>query len=339
MNFVSENYWYMMNDAYFSVFSEPYSQIISEPVKVSLERAIKESDLFMAEDILTIYPIVPLRVEADFDGGIFFYVAPSSLAEKVPEAFPRTVLVPNQFPPLSDHTGVKYKPTAWLGTRTKTSFSAQKIKAAVLGALALLPHQFERYTFTGRRVFGGEASFVGSGYSIRFGGSETPALSEDITLTADDKPWLEILATRLRSNDIQDRKHIKALEYFYRAWEPSSVARFPVLFMALDAIFGDASRATQSVISALAPLMGEKYDNKRLRKILKLRAAVLHGGAPDVVESDTYHDYYVDYGEDPISDLESIVAKCLRQEIFGSTMVERPHTYADLIKEKTGRIV
>lgn len=93
----------------------------------------------------------------------------------------------------------------------------KKIKAAVLGAHALLPHRFERYAFTDRSIFGGEVSFEGGGYSMSFGDSETPPLSEDIVLTESDKPWLEILATKLSSDQERDRKHIKALEYFYRA--------------------------------------------------------------------------------------------------------------------------
>lgn len=54
MHFVSENYWYMMDDAFLSNFMGPYSEVISEPAKAALERAIKESNLFKAEAVLTI---------------------------------------------------------------------------------------------------------------------------------------------------------------------------------------------------------------------------------------------------------------------------------------------
>lgn len=339
MHFIAENYWHLTNDAFFSQFTGPYSAQVSEGAKVVLENAIKDSDLFKADDVLRIYPIVPLKVDVEFDCGSFFLISPSSLAGKIPGKYPANWLVPEQFPPFADHKGIKYKTPAWLGTRAKTGFAARKIKSAVLGALALLPHRHERYTFTGREVFGGEVSFQNGGYTMSFGNSHTPALSEDIVLGQNDQAWLEILATKLVSEQKKDRKRIKALEYFYRAWEPDVVARFPVFFMALDAIFGDAGQATEAVVSSVTPLMGPEYDYPRLRKMLGLRAAVMHGGAPDVVESDKYHDYFVDYGEDPISDLENIVAKCLRFEVFGESMKERPHTYADLIFQKTGRKV
>ena len=108
--------------------------------------------------------------------------------------------------------------------------------------------------------------------------------------------------------------------------------------MALDAIFGDVAQATQAIVSAVESKMGPDYDYARLRSMLGLRASVMHGGAPDVVESDKYHKYYVDYGQDPIADLEYITAVCLRHEIFGGLLMERAHTYADLIESKTGKL-
>jgi hypothetical protein len=56
---------------------------------------------------------------------------------------------------------------------------------------------------------------------------------------------------------------MNALEYFHRAWPLPEVERFPVLFMALDAIFGDASQATASVVAAVGPLMGPSPSNSR----------------------------------------------------------------------------
>lgn len=100
-----------------------------------------------------------------------------------------------------------------------------------------------------------------------------------------------------------------------------------------------ASRATQAVIDAVRPIMGAEYTYERLKRLLSLRASVIHGGAPDVCESDSYHRYYVDYGEDPIQDLELIVARCLQSVIFRGHLKERPHTYADLIQAKTGGII
>lgn len=83
--------------------------------------------------------------------------------------------------------------------------------------------------------------------------------------------------------------------------------------------------------------MGEAYDYGRLKLLLGLRASVIHGGAPNVYESRNYHLYYERYEEGAIRDLELIVARCLQAVVFGSTMTERPHTYAALIKEHTGR--
>lgn len=91
------------------------------------------------------------------------------------------------------------------------------------------------------------------------------------------------------------------------------------------------------MIDAVGPVMGDAYDYERLKMLLGLRASVIHGGAPNVYELSDYHRYYVRYEEDATRDLELIVARCLQTVIFGAAMQERPHTYAALIKQHTGR--
>ena len=39
--------------------------------------------------------------------------------------------------------------------------------------------------------------------------------------------------------------------YFYRAWPLDEDERFPILFMALDAVFGDQEKVTQSIINGV----------------------------------------------------------------------------------------
>ncbi len=146
-----------------------------------------------------------------------------------------------------------------------------------------------------------------------------------------------MLAQKIVSPIKVDKRQMRALEYFYRAWVPDPTRRFPTLFGALDAIYGDAGRATLSVIDAVGPVMGPVYDYERLKRLLGLRASVIHGGAPNVYESSDYHRYYERYEEDATRDLEVIVARCLQAVIFGSAMQERPHTHAALMKPHTGR--
>ena len=102
--------------------------------------------------------------------------------------------------------------------------------------------------------------------------------------------------------------------------------------MALDAVFGDAGQATQAVVDAIGQRDDMNFDYRRLRLLLSLRASVIHGGAPDVYDSDSYYRYYENYGDDPIRDLELITARCLRFTIFGTALVEHPDPYADVIR-------
>jgi hypothetical protein len=60
----------------------------------------------------------------------------------------------------------------------------------------------------------------------------------DATVEEQDHPWLSRVAAMLASNDNDDQRHCRALEYFYRAWPLDPRQRFPLLFMALDSILG-----------------------------------------------------------------------------------------------------
>jgi hypothetical protein len=67
-----------------------------------------------------------------------------------------------------------------------------------------------------------------------------------------------------------------------------------------------------------------------LKLLLKLRASVIHGGAPDVYDSEKYHRYLEIYGDDPILDIELIAARCFRSIIFDNVLGERPDTGATI---------
>jgi hypothetical protein len=145
----------------------------------------------------------------------------------------------------------------------------------------------------------------------------------DVVLNQDDSVWLTRLYAKLVSPANDDRRHCRALEYFYRAWPLDDPDRFPWLFMALDSIFGDSSAATQAVVDALDKHGASDFPYERLKLLLSLRASVIHGGAPDVCGSEKYHRYYETYGEDPIRDIEDVAARCFRAVIF-ENVVERP---------------
>jgi hypothetical protein len=103
--------------------------------------------------------------------------------------------------------------------------------------------------------------------------------------------------------------------------------------MTLDALFGDASHATQAVIDSVRTVIGEHVSQPRLRLLMELRGSVIHGGAPDVYDSRKYARYYEEYGQDPIFDLELVVARCLRKHVFDDALVEHPEPDAHLIAE------
>jgi hypothetical protein len=205
------------------------------------------------------------------------------------------------FPPLSNAFGPRIhlqRPGAWLGIRSPAFKSSNKMKGAILGALALTPAPRLRHFFSGRDVFGGRFTVHQDGKStFAAGEAHTPPLYSDIVLSGADARWLAALAAKVISSETNDQRQMRALEYFYRAWPLDLSERFPVLCMSLDAIFGEA----------------------------------IHGSAPDVYDCSGYAKYYYQFGDDPIRDLELVVAQCLRLKVFDGVFAEHPDPLADEI--------
>lgn len=337
-NFVSDNFWTISGEAWGGQSTESFSTFLSAEAKQSLANAMASSRLFIQPRELTIFPLTVIRCEKAFTFPDFFLVPPSALTPQLMDLSTNPgVIKPTAFPPFA-HSDMSTQPVAsWLGVWAPNFETAKRMRATILGALALLPHHAERYLFTLRKLTAGRCTLHGGSWTVSLGDPHTPALSADVVLNANDQPWLEVLSGKLTAPQKVDKRRMRSLEYQYRSWIPDSSRRFPSLFGALDAIYGDASAATQAVVDAVGPVMGPKYDIKRLKLLLSLRASVVHGGAPNVYESSSYHQYYSAYYTDATRDLEVIVARCLQQEVFDGALIERPHTHANLIYQEFGR--
>jgi hypothetical protein len=188
--------------------------------------------------------------------------------------------------------------------------------------------------FSGRQMFGGRCTIAEDGRTtVSLGEPHTPALMHNIAIREQDATWLNVLASKLLSNEKVATRQIKALEYFYRAWPLDPAERFPILCMALDAIFGESHQATKSVINGIRSTLGPHVSEPRLRLLMDLRNSVLHGGAPDVYDSREYAKYYDQFGEDPIHDLELVTGRCLRSNVFGDTLKEHVDPNEEIIAQ------
>lgn len=330
-NFVTANYWLISGETFMARYEGSYADHLSHGGKAQFAEGISTSPIFAPVDELTLFPLVPVQVKAGFTSPVFFLRPPTELVAEIEPRMQRYVLG-DQFPPF-DEMRMKLEPTAaWLGVRTPNRHVAQKMRTVILGALALTPNYRERHMFSGRHMFGGSCT-VKNNVSVSFGREHTPAMMHDITVTERDHEWLSKLPDMLLSGDSAVKRQRHALQYFYRSWSLKDPERFPVLCMALDAIFGDVSQATQAVIDGVRNTIGSHVDDNRLRLLMKLRGSVVHGGAPDVYDSSKYGQYYDRYDADPIRDLELVVALCLKTLIFGDALVEHEDPQAGLIAE------
>jgi hypothetical protein len=311
--FVVENFGCLLEDTFLKKFEDSFAGQVSRTAKSSFADALASSAIFQPRSELTLFPLATVHVQADFDSQAFFFMAPSSLnAARLPPGIDIQRLAPEKFPPLSDWQGRHEQPAAWLGVWSPDYQASNKMKAAVLGALALTPLPHHRHMFSGRQVFGGYCTFGERTTTWGFAAAHTPPLMYNIAVGIADHAWLSILSSKLTSGKKSVRRQIRALEYFYRAWELDSSERFPILCMSLDALFGaQKGKTTAAAVAGIQQLLGN-LRLERLELLFALRGKVIHGHAPDVYDSPEYALYYDSYQVDPIDDLELLVA-CLRQ--------------------------
>lgn len=333
-NFMSENFGYISEFTFGSRDERPLNLWIPEKEKSELAGALATCALFQPAEELTVFPLVPVVVNRNFRSDQFFFSSPreenSFFLED--ERLRREFNTEN-FPPEIGFKGRIRKPNSWLGVYSPDYRAALKTRSSILGALALtaLPHY--RHMFSGREVFGGRCSISTESITYSFEKEHTPPCMYDIQVTDLDTGWMAILSDKLRTADKEATRELKALEYYFRAWSLSPEERFPVLCMALDAIFGESNNATQSVVDGVKETLDGTASEKQMRAILSLRGAVIHGGAPDVYDSSKYPKYYKKYGCDPIRDLELVVSACLKERVFLGKLREHPDPNGDVIEK------
>lgn len=338
-SFVTENFWYIGRSSFLSVLDGSYLHRVTPEDKAALAAALAASPLFHPTAELTIYPLVPIRVLNGFECERFFLISAQNLNHAhLPPRAEGSNLEPTSFPPFAAWDGVRQRPVAaWLGVRSPLPIVSDKMAAAILGAVALTPRPSQRFMFSGRKMFGGKCT-VGEGVTVRgFGEPHTPPLMNDIKVASSDHAWLGKLAMLLDLEDKSSKSRVRALEYFYRAWFLNPRERFPALCMSLDSLVGADHGHTSAAVNFVKDLIGGHIDDQRLRLLMRVRGAVIHGAAPDVYDSENYAQYYVDYGTDPIHDLELVVAKCLRETIFEGKLKYHLDPDEKYIKEAQSR--
>lgn len=329
-SFITENYWYVRGVGLSGNRVASYANQATIQEKYSLATALADSRLFQSVTDLTLYPLVTLNVEHEFQSEHFFFCSSQRLTNaSFTGATIFRHLDPTQFPPLKQWEQVKWPVTSWLGVRSPSQLMAKKMASRVLGAIALALDPYDRYSFSERKMQGGTCTISDDeSWSISPSSDpHTPGLMRNVCLSKHDGSWLESLAELFSSSDYESIAKTRALEYFYRAWFLPPRERFSILCMSLEALVGNSKKQhTTAVIKFVKRSVAVDVDDARLRLLMRIRGAIVHGAAPNVSESAHYAAYYVAYNSDPIFDLELIVAKCLRTNIFGPTHTYHPYS-------------
>lgn len=335
-SFVTDHYAYISEGRLALSPDVSLAQQTSPRGLAALSHALLRSSLFNPTNEITLYPLVPVMVRDRFQSCHFALTESDGLAASLERFGVRpTSLLPAQFPPIEGLAGLPKPTSNWLCVSAPDPLVARKRACATLGALALTPIRRERYLQTGRSMHGGYCTISAEAVSCSPAAEAMmPRISSDIILTQADHPWLEILSALFDSAELAQKSYLRALEYFHRAWFDDPRERFPTLCMCLDSLVGAQHRHTKAAVDFVISTIDEPIDQERLRLLMKLRGAVVHGAAPDVYESEHYEAYYYRYGENPISDLELVVARCLRQGIFGGKLTAHPDPHAEIVNQQ-----
>ncbi|KGD87662.1 hypothetical protein JL39_25830 [Rhizobium sp. YS-1r] len=281
-------------------------ELVSADCRSALVAALENSAIFRPRIDYTAFPITPLAVKADFDCENFSLIDVHSLTEGS-----------------ADWLNEKYLGTkevgGWVVVKAASVEAAKRDRRVVLGALALAMDQQHRHGFTLREVVTGYLRFPApQSISTSTSGPHTPPIGSSITIENADHNWLGKLPAILARSSPLTKRHGKALEYYYRAWFMDESDRCFLLFMALNAIFGQNGPSfAVGMKSGIAETLNENIEEKRLDALLRIRNTMLHGGAPDLFASSNYLEYAQKYSSDPSTDVQLLVAKCLRRHIFG----------------------
>lgn len=180
-DFISDNFWIIGNEAWDGCLlgagqarDAPFSEFLSADMKEHLAETIAVSDLFVEPRQLVAFPLVTVHVEEEFECPTFLLVRPDGpKIGRLPPGYIDADLQSDSFPPFGRWDGIRRSPMSWLGVWADTAEVEKRHRAAILGAVALLPHRLERYLFSGRKLFGGLCTFAGS-LSMTSGNPHTP---------------------------------------------------------------------------------------------------------------------------------------------------------------------
>ena len=319
--------------------TKPIGSCITPEALERVASKLSRSPLFEPVQHVMLFPLGSVFIRTQFNGESFSFAREFELHAHLAEigALPPQ-LNPKRFPPFEDPLIKSSRVFYWLRVSAPHPLIARKRAAAIMAALSLSTTRRARYSFGSQAPQLGHCRVQSDQVSVTpYAAPLTPPLSNDLLISESDLPSLAILDKHL--TEPESRALIGALEYFHRAWFGEPRERFPLLCMALDALVCVESGHTSAAVKYVMDTLDTPINQARITTLMNLRGAVIHGAAPDVYESRFYSSYYSSYNEDPISDLELVVAACLRKAVFGGALAVRdPHASLILHHQNQGNL-
>ena len=320
-------YWFIKDVILRVPFKGSFYKQISEIELKTLSTyfAIKCSVDFRS--YLSIYPLNTVDVENDYytkDGNLFLVKSLFPGIRSFLKDSDEIIETPNLYPPTLNRgfEFEKVEVASWLGIKTHPQ-DHDRLKKIILGAISLNLHNRRRKLFTMRTDVTSNVMTFDHGCSMSFT-QLTPPIHANIIISKKDGKWLKILDSKLSSQKSSDVQEMKALEWYYKSWfGADQLAEYGNLFSTLSALFQDtdSKKLKRDILRELKIDNNSELERKRLDLLYKIRNKLsVHPDPIEAQDLDEYVEYQSNFG-DPIQDMRVITAMCLRNKIFGDTIV------------------
>lgn len=287
-----------------------------QPISVATQaRALLAYIREIRQDKLYLIPARRLAVSADFVGSRVLLIHAAESLNEALAGYPLGVPPMNglQFPPFAHEkpAGELTAKDSWIGCISPSDQGAYNLLEALLGAISLLlplPHS-RTFSMASRVPY---IYCVGGRWIWRLDGPKFPPLGNDHQLTQIDLAVLRSFFDGKREEDAQQRLEL-GLQFAGAGWAPPSRFSFLHNAIAFDALFGEKGRvrtAIQKEVTLLAAAVPNIED--RIKRLIDIRNALLHGEINAVEGSSEYIPYYEAFNCDPQLDQVQILATCVR---------------------------
>lgn len=202
---------------------------------------------------------------------------------------------------------------SWIGCLARSDQEGENLLECLLGAISMiLPHPHARVFSMAETI---PYNFcLGGLWEARIGGPCFPSLIRDYRIDERDiNALVKFFECTSRDEEVQRRLEV-GLQFIGAGWQRPGRLSFLHNAIAIDALFGKQRHVCDSNIKSVTCFANNIVEiEQRIKILLNLRNALLHGEIETIETSPAYIEYYEKFERDPQEDQIAILRTCIRR--------------------------